>query len=205
MSASEDEKSLWRVVYKYKTSVIIAMLGIIILGIGLLIPKLNLFEPEPKFVSAEESEAQNVTTIKVDVAGAVKNPKVYELEGGSRVGDALESAGGMSKEADRSWVAVNINLAQIISDGTKVYIPTVGEIEQSSTSSGSSLGLASETQSGLVNVNTASSSELDTLPRIGPVTAQKIIEGRPYSSVSDLDRVLGPKTYDGVKDLVSVQ
>lgn len=206
MSALEKERSIWSIVNKYKTSVALALLGVVILGIGILIPKLNLFEPEPKFISAEESAVQSVSTIKVDVSGAVKNPKVYELDGGSRVSDAIETAGGLSKKADKSWVALNINLAQIIADGTKIYIPRSGEFKQSSASSGSSLGLASETQSGLINVNIASSSELDSLPRIGPVTAQKIIEGRPYSSVEDLinKKVLGPKTFEGVKDLVSV-
>lgn len=207
MSASENENSVWHVVFRYKTSIILALLGVIILGIGLLIPKLNLFESEPRFISAEESESRDSSTIKVDVSGAVKKPKVYDLEEGSRVSDALESAGGLSKKADKSWVAVNINLAQIITDGTKIYIPKVGELKQSGSLSGSSLGLASETKSGLVNINTASATELDTLPRIGPVTAQKIIENRPYSSVEDLinKKVLGPKTYDGVEDLVSVQ
>jgi competence protein ComEA len=207
MSASDETRSAQTLVNKYKTSIVIALLGFVILGVGILIPKLNLFESEPKFISAEESAVQSVSTIKVDVSGAIKAPMVYELEGGSRVSDAIESAGGLTKKADKSWVAQNINLAQIIADGTKIYIPSVGEIKQSSTLSGSSLGLDTESVSGSVNINTATSSELDTLPQIGPVTAQKIIDGRPYSSVEDLSnkKVLGPKTYEGVKDLVRVQ
>jgi len=212
MVSREKPASIWNFIEKYKASIILGLAGLILVGLGLSIPKLNLFKPEPTFETASRSEANkesNVEKIFVDVSGAVKKPDLYEIEEGGRVADAIAVAGGFSSRADKNWVAKNLNLAQLIGDGTKIYIPSIGEIASSSTSGGSSLGLASSTSntpSGKVNINTASASELDTLPRIGPVTAQKIIDGRPYSSVDDLlnKKVLGPKTFEGVKDLVSV-
>ena len=207
MSANARPSSVWDFIEKYKISIILSLIGVVLVGIGILIPKLNLFKTEPVFEPAAESQTQEIIKIKVDVAGAVKNPDVYDLNDGSRVADAIDAAGGLLKTADKDWIAQNLNLAQVLGDGSKLYVPKVGELAESSSGGGASLGLGSKTVSGLVNINTATSSELDTLPRIGPVTAQKIIDGRPYSTVEDLSnkKVLGPKTYEGLKDLVSVR
>ena len=207
MSASAVNKSLWHIVEKYKTSIILALLGAVLIGVGILIPRLDFFKPEPDFTPANEVKNQKPASIKVDIAGAVKNPALHDIKEGARIQDAVNAAGGFTSKADKDWIAKNLNLAQVIGDGTKIYIPRVGEIAGSSNIAGSSLGLASKSVSGNVNINTASTSELDTLPKVGPVTAQKIIDGRPYSSVEDLmnKKILGPKTYEGLKDLVSVQ
>lgn len=198
--------SLWDMIDKYKVSIIFGLIGAILVGLGLLIPRLNLFKQEPIFESRAESQIQESLKIKVDIAGSVKKPDVYQLADGSRIEDAIDAAGGLSAKADKDWISKNLNLAQVIGDGTKIYIPRVDEFVVSSNTSGSSLGSTTNIL-GKVNINSASSSDLDTLPRIGPVTAQKIIDGRPYSSVEDLinNKVLGPKTYEGLKDLVSVQ
>lgn len=198
--------SLWDMIDKYKVSIIFGLIGAILVGLGLLIPRLNLFKQEPVFESRAESQIQESLKIKVDIAGSVKKPDVYQLADGSRIEDAIDAAGGLSAKADKDWISKNLNLAQVIGDGTKIYIPRVDEFVVSSNTSGSSLGSTTNIL-GKVNINSASSSDLDTLPRIGPVTAQKIIDGRPYSSVEDLinNKVLGPKTYEGLKDLVSVQ
>ena len=198
--------SLWDMIDKYKVSIIFGLIGAILVGLGLLIPRLNLFKQEPVFESRAESQIQESLKIKVDIAGSVKKPDVYQLADGSRIEDAIDAAGGLSAKADKDWISKNLNLAQVIGDGTKIYIPRVDEFVVSSNTSGSSLGSTTNIL-GKVNINSASSSDLDTIPRIGPVTAQKIIDGRPYSSVEDLinNKVLGPKTYEGLKDLVSVQ
>ena len=198
--------SLWDMIDKYKDSIIFGLIGAILVGLGLLIPRLNLFKQEPVFESRAESQIQESLKIKVDIAGSVKKPDVYQLADGSRIEDAIDAAGGLSAKADKDWISKNLNLAQVIGDGTKIYIPRVDEFVVSSNTSGSSLGSTTNIL-GKVNINSASSSDLDTIPRIGPVTAQKIIDGRPYSSVEDLinNKVLGPKTYEGLKDLVSVQ
>ncbi len=180
------------------------------MGLGFLIPRLNISKPAPVFETATQNQSQKSLKIKVDVEGAVKKPKVYDLYDGARIEDAIKAAGGLTQWANKDWIAKNLNLAQVITDGAKLYIPSSGDTGISSNDVGSALGVTtvgSQSVSGQVNINTASAEQLDTLPRIGPVTAQKIIAGRPYSSVQDLlnKKVVGPKTFDGLKDLVSVQ
>jgi competence protein ComEA len=123
------------------------------------------------------------------------------LDADARVHDALVAAGGLTENADRKAV----NLAAKIADGQKIYIPAIGESPVQvlgSTVSGSS----GTDGSGLVSVNNASQSELESLPGIGPVTSQKIIDGRPYSSIEDLvsKKVVGQKTYDKIISLISL-
>jgi len=145
-----------------------------------------------------------VKTIFVDVEGAVVNPGVYKLPQESRIQDGLVAAGGLSAKADREYIAKNLNLAIKLTDGAKVFIPIVGE----AVGGGSALNASSEgiTIGALININTASESQLDTLPGIGPVTAQKIIAGRPYSSTDELlsRKVVGTKVFDQIKGKISV-
>jgi len=179
-------------------------LGIGFIGLLLILGGLSqaYFERSkaPELVFEEAAESTDSEFI-VDVEGAVMNPRVYELASNSRTVDALAAAGGLSSEADREYVEKNINLAGKISDGLKIYIPRVGEDILTGTST-------TEVGSGgpVININTASSSDLETLPGIGDVTAQKIIEGRPYVSVEDLlnNKILGQATYEKVKDLVAL-
>lgn len=114
----------------------------------------------------------------VDVAGAVISPGVYRLPADSRFGDGLAAAGGLSAGADRDWVSRNINLAQNITDGVKIYIPNVGE-----SSTGSTSNLNAESQ---VSINNATLTELDGLWGVGEARARAIIEGRPYGSIDEL-------------------
>lgn len=109
------------------------------------------------------------------------------------------AAGGLSARADREWVAKNLNLAMKLTDGAKVYVPAFGE---NAGAPGSSEALVS----GTININTGSASELDGLPGVGPVTAQKIIDNRPYSSVQDLlsKKAVNQKVFDNIKDKISV-
>jgi competence protein ComEA len=145
-----------------------------------------------------------VKTILVDVAGAVVRPGVYKLPQESRVQDGLIAAGGLSAQADREYIAKNINLAIKLSDGVKIYIPAVGQaVGDASVPNTSSGGIVI---SGLININSASESDLDTLPGIGPVTAKKIISGRPYNSVDDLinKKIVGTKVFEQIKDKITI-
>lgn len=149
------------------------------------------FEPA---ASASENDSGKVV---VDVEGAVINPGVYNLTPKSRVVDALAAAGGMSDEADRPYVEKNINLAQKVSDGLKIYVPRVGEQILS--------GYSSKQANSTLNINTATEADLESLPGIGAVTAEKIIAGRPYTSSDDLvkRKIVGQSTFEKIKDLVS--
>lgn len=120
--------------------------------------------------------------IWVDMGGAVEKPGVYELAQGSRINDALVVAGGLSLEADRSWVNRYLNRAQVLSDGVKIYVPEIGEAFD--------LELKEENDSGsmqtVISINTSSKTELDSLWGIGEIRAEAIINNRPYQSIEEL-------------------
>lgn len=126
------------------------------------------------------------TTVTIDIAGAVKRPGIYDLPIGARLSDAIDRAGGLSSEADLAVIAKSLNLATLLSPDSKVYIPTINDdvtaIPTISLSAGKSESVGSE----LVDINTASQSELEELPAIGAVTAAKIIAGRPYTQIEEL-------------------
>lgn len=138
----------------------------------------------------------------VDVAGAVARPGVYHLPAGSRVADAIAAAGGFGPRVDPNAVAASLNLAAVVHDGDRVLVPSRDDTPASTR------GAASGSQ-GLVDLNHASAEELDALPGIGPVTAQKIISARaaaPFRAVDDLltRKLVGQKVFDNLKALVTV-
>ncbi len=151
--------------------------------------------------------------LRVDVIGAVLNPHLCVLPPGSIVADAIAAAGGPSPDAD----VERVNQAVELQDGMQVYVPRRMEIPRLPTiasppptvrpASSSVRGAPTIALAGLVNLNTATLAELDTLPGVGPKTAQLIVEGRPYGKTEDLLKVkgIGPATFAKLKDLVTVQ
>jgi competence protein ComEA len=138
----------------------------------------------------------------VHILGAVAKPGLYELHDGDRAVDAIAAAGGFTAKADQQ----QLNLARFISDGEQLYVPEKGEAPVAS-SRGNALGAANGAK---VNLNTADESTLETLPRVGPAMAARIIAWREangrFSSVEDLMNVtgIGEKTFADLKDLVTV-
>ncbi len=164
-------------------------------------------EPALEFetrANATPEVAGEVSTIMVEVSGAVGRPAVYELPAGSRVIAFLEAAGGISNLADKGWVERNVNLAAPVTDGSKIYIPRVGE--ESSKTESVAVGNSSVGSTAKININTASLSELDTLWGIGTVRAQAIIDNRPYQGVEELleKKVVPTNVYAEIKDLVAI-
>lgn len=145
------------------------------------------FESGKNIADVSASQGQ----IKVDVEGQVIHPGVYTLENDARVQDALIAAGGLSPNADRN----SINLAAKITDGQKIYIQAIGEEVKGASA-----------QSKQISLNSASQTELESLPGIGSVSALKVIDGRPYNSIEDLinKKVVGKATYEKIKDLVTL-
>lgn len=152
-----------------------------------------------------QDTVQQTATAKamVHVDGAVVSPGVYELSFGSRVCDALDAAGGLAEDADTS----QINLAAEIADGEKVYIPREGEVV---TNVGTSQAGTNASDSGLVNINTATVEQLDTLPGVGEATATAIVKDREqngaFTSPEDLMRVsgIGEKKFERLEGLICV-
>ena len=148
--------------------------------------------------STAPSRAREIT---VHVAGAVMSPGLYRLKEGSRVADALSKAGGASPDA----LLDDLNLAGKLADGQKVMVPRA--VAQVSPGAGQA-GTAPSGQ--LVNLNTATPEQLDTLPGVGPAMATKIVEYRqkngPFSAVDQLDDVsgIGPAKLDALRDLVTI-
>lgn len=150
--------------------------------------------------------------VVVHVVGAVVHPGVYELQAGSRVVDAVEAAGGALGNAALG----SLNLARILSDGEQVYVFTADEVAAGTAPSApgapgppGSAGQAGPASAGLIDLNTATVEELDSLPGIGPATAQKIVDDReangPFATPEDLMRVsgIGAAKFEALKDLVT--
>ncbi|HXF84421.1 MAG TPA: ComEA family DNA-binding protein [Anaerolineales bacterium] len=141
--------------------------------------------------------------IIVHITGAVPRPGVYALPRGARVQDAISAAGGFLAEAEKS----QINLARLLEDGERLDIPYIEGASPVIATPGEEIVQAT---SDLININTASQAELETLPGIGPTTAQKIIEYReqngPFLSIEDIINVsgVGPGTFERIKDLITV-
>ena len=183
---------------KVKIGVIgVFLLGLFIfaLGLGLTFFKNKSAPSDIQIISsAEQNSASQEVVVHVD--GAVVSPGVYHLAATSRASDAINAAGGLLPDAD----SAKVNLAAKIGDGQKLRIPWVGESIASTT------GSVSGESTSLININTASESELDKLPQVGPVTANKIIASRPYSSLEDLlsKKVVSSSVWEKIKDLISI-
>lgn len=192
------------------------------------------------FISSEETIGENQieetqeniedenNTIIVHVSGAVNKEGIVELEENSRISDAIDKAEGLKEDADTS----KINLAYKLEDGMKIYIPTIGEVvaeneetennstvDETSKYVTSSAGVVQETQTnetssqnsnGKININTATQTELETLPGIGPSTALKIINYREenggFETIEEIKEVsgIGDAKYENIKDLICV-
>lgn len=157
---------------------------------GLLAPSGTLVP-----VDSVESAEPEPAAILVDVLGEVAQPGLYELPEGARVVDAVAAAGGFTAGADRGAV----NLARPLVDAEQLVVPALGAEGQSAPG-----------DEGLINLNTADETQLETLPRIGPALAQRIVQWREsnggFRSVEDLLAVtgIGAKTLNGLSALVTV-
>lgn len=156
-----------------------------------------------------KSDENKPIFLKIHICGEVNTPGVYEVEAGSRIIDLIEKAGGTTQTA---YVDA-LNLAQEVYDGQKIYVPSGDEIALGGppVSGTSDSGNSSDNGYMLkININTAVSSQLENLPGIGPVTADKIIKHREkyghFSQKEDLMDVsgIGPKKFALLKDLIDV-
>lgn len=181
-------------------------------GHGASIPPDPSAAPEALPPGTPSGEAEQLV---VHVSGAVSSPGVVRLPAGSRVDDALRAAGGATKEADLSAV----NLARPLEDGEQIHVPVPGEEPPPAAPDAAAPGSAdgpSAAESGdpedgaPIDLNTASASELEELPGVGPAIARRIVEHRenngPFTSVDGLLEVsgIGPATLEKIRDRATV-
>lgn len=147
---------------------------------------------------AGSTDVASSASVFVHVSGSVTAPGLYVLDEGARVVDAVAAAGGFAPGADEAAV----NLARPLSDGEQLLVPAIGAAAEA--------GAAEPAGDGRVNLNTADATQLDTLPRIGPAMADRIIQWRDengrFTSVEDLLAVpgIGDKMLETLRDLVTV-
>lgn len=207
---NEDIPTMLARVWKtYKAPIILGSGSIlfIVLSLTILIKSTQTSTPIT-FSSEHDATVAGIMrggALVIDVAGAVRKPGVYTLAAGSRVEDAIEAAGGLSDDVDGDRLAKVVNRAAKLSDGAKLYIPKMGDRDDTSYNrivQRDESSTSHNTQNiSTVSVNAASQSELEALSGIGPATARKIIFGRPYTSLEDLvvKKVIGQAAFDKLK------
>ncbi len=175
-------------------------------------------KPQPLAVTDAKPAEATGAEIVVDVEGAVAVPGVRRLPADSLIEDALTAAGGLTEQADQAKVAKDLNRADKLKNGQKVYIPPLGESTVAKGSAGSSSGsgtggsseVAGSASGGTINLNSASQAELEDLPGVGPATAKKIIDHReskgPFTAIEGLMDVsgIGEATFEKLKDRIAV-
>jgi len=193
---------------RYRGYILIVLVNLIITGAVVIF----MSRPAPKTIAIEVATPAPVPSltpplprqIVVYVSGAVQSPGVYTLPDGARVDDALRAAGGPAADADLA----RINLARRLHDEEQVYVPRQGEANPPVPAAGATSG--GSTTSGRLNINTATATELATLPGIGPALAQRIVEYRqthgPFARIEDLKKVsgIGDKVFERIKDLITI-
>lgn len=172
-------------------------------GIGVISTEITSHKDDN---SQEENNKGSPRKIIVHVDGEVTNPGVIELIEGARVIDAINIAGGLTQYADEK----RINLAKKIDDEEKIYIPKIGEDISDLESISINQGSSKSTSQVKININTATKGELENLPGIGSVIADRIIEYRQdhkFSSIDDIKKVsgIGDKKFESIKDYIIVK
>ena len=189
------------------------------------ITDINTIETSEENETKEQEKVDITKKIMVYITGEVKNPGIYELEENSRIKDVIEKAGGLKETAD----ITDINLATILQDEDKITIPTKDKTmeekqnteriqsnkqskttEKSQNTTSISTKNKRKNQNTKVNINTATQTELETLPGIGPSTASKIVsyrkENGKFKSIEEIKKVngIGESKYKKIKELIKV-
>lgn len=215
-----------------KQKIIFAILIIILILIGIYVYKIRFSETlednidtgsinninlVENFLETNENKIEKDNLIIVHITGAVKKCGIVRLTQGARIFDAIEMAEGSLEDADLS----KVNLAYLLEDAQKIYIPFKGEITENNeeqeyitSNFGDNSTIIQDTnkgESGKVNINTANQTELETLPGIGTATAEKIIDYRnkngKFSNIEDIRNVkgIGESKFENIKEGICVK
>lgn len=209
---------------KKQKIIVIAIAGIVVIGIMYFIYNKNQVKEDINIEN--EILVNNVITnenntnddiVIIHITGSVKNPGIVKLKEGSRIEDAIESAGGLTENAD----ITKVNLAYVVEDGIKIKIPSsseedIGDEDIIDSKSGDNIIIEENTvpsnnSTQTININKATEKEFETLPGIGPSLASKIIEYRnqngKFESIEDIKNVngIGDNKYEKIKDLITAK
>lgn len=190
---------------RYRWLLLLLLVVVVLVGVALF--QVRRPQPEPiRLSTAIPLPSPGATStphpLRVYVCGAVRKPDVYLLAPDSIVKDAITAAGGATGDADLD----RINLASPVADGQQVYVPGVGEEELPVT-----LPANLPEGGGTVNINTAGASALESLPGIGPVLAQRIVDYRekhgPFTRIEEIRDVpgIGQATFEYLRDLITTE
>ena len=202
----------------FKTALLMTIIGLPILMYLIGVNPLVISDGDEKLSFTDSSEDIKITEeyieeesfIIIDIAGEIMSPGVYALKEGSRIIDAIEIAGGLTEDADVRF----INRAEIIFDGSKIYIPSKSNANDTSgetvyPTAGITSSLVGTNQ--LININTAGSEELQKIPGVGLSTAEKIISYRmtfgKFKTIEDLINIsgIGHKTLEKMKGYITAR
>ncbi|GIW62822.1 MAG: DNA-binding protein [Patescibacteria group bacterium] len=229
-------KSITDFLYKHRLDFIFAFAIFSIIGFNLYIyfdfKKSTVNDEVVINKKTQENKENNIQELVVDVSGAVVNPGIYVVKKGARVKDVVDLAGGFTYNADKDFFYRNFNLAYPVYDSQKIYVPYKSDIYRgliqepkrifdftgysqgvsnitvipTIASTPSDISVIADKTTEKISINNASKKQLESLPGIGEVTAQKIIDNRPYSSVEELLKkgILRQSVYDQNKDKFSL-
>ncbi len=159
------------------------LLTTLLIVVCLVLTGINLL---PRLLEQKTTVQSTQPEIMVSISGEVNKPGTYMLAWGSRIEDVIQAAGGLSAKADANLV----NLAEPLDTGQSVFIPA----------------LVTEQGDERISINNGNAKDLESLPSVGPATAQRIIEGRPYNSLEDLLDVkgIGDKTLEKLRPFITL-
>ena len=197
-----------------KLIIIISIIFVIILFVFFNNNKddeVEIIEQIENKVDANIKEDKDVKQIIVHITGCIKKQGIVEINEGARIIDVIEAAGGVTKEAD----IAKVNLAYIVKDAQKIYIPSIYDKEDTeyiTLNNGENVIVEDKYggESDMVNINTATQTELESLSGIGPSTALKIINYREehgkFKSIEEIKEVpgIGDAKFNSIKDMIEV-
>lgn len=199
----EKERQIREFIDNYRAELILIVFS---MGIMLISATLFLITPTqakssqmPVRIDEKISKNLQETYIYVDIAGAILYPDVYKLPEKTRLKSLIEKAGGYSVEANLEQIEKTMNMSRMLIDQEKVYVPKKGDSVVVTLT-----GIQEE--SPLLNINSASLDKLNSLIGVGKITAQKIVNGRPYKLPADLvtKKIIGKALFEKIKDQITL-
>lgn len=200
----EEENTKW---WSWGKSKLLGVVVLVALGVACMAwGTWLLYKPlETQVSDIPLLNLDETSSIYVDVGGAVAHPGIYPLQEGERMATALEAAGGLTSDADRNYVNASLNLSAKLKDEQKIYVPFMGERIETDSLTNQTASITTRNDN-LVSINSAAETELDELPKIGPATAQKIIDGRPYTTIDELvsKKIIGEAVFAEIKASIKI-